>query len=637
VLGVRGLATALALVAGVVAVATGVVLARSPDAADITWAAVAVTLGLPAVALGLVVTRRRPTNVVGALLVGMGLAPCVVGLLDTMATASVRVPGMVPSVLTALDNGVWMLWYLPVALLALYFPDGTLPSPRWRPVAIGLPVVAVALEVREGLDTSDDALVLALMAVFLGLLVAAATALVRRYRRADAVRGAQLAWIALAMMFLPITLLLCWASYLFLGRVDLVLIGLVLTYLAIPTATTIAMLRHGLYDSRRALSTTVAYTVVTAGLLGVFATTSALSGVLAGRDSVVAAAFVTAVCVLALAPLRQRVQRMVDRRLYPVRRAALAALDVLRQQVHIGQSVPECVETVLGEALRDSSLRVGYRLPGRDDLVDATGVALPAVAGHDSVPVRVGDVEIGVLRWHGGSSRELLRELAAACALLVELVRLRIELGQALRNVEASRSRLQHISYQERRRLERDLHDGAQQRLVTLGMALRLAQRQLRAGPVDVDGLLDHGVAELGTAVAELRQLAHGLRPSSLDDGLGPALAGLTSTMPMSVVLDVHSGELPEDVVTTAYYVVAESITNAAKHARAERVRVHVERCDDRLRVEVTDDGIGGAAFSDGTGLTGLSDRVAATGGTLRVRSPAGAGTQVEAVLPCAS
>jgi signal transduction histidine kinase len=168
-------------------------------------------------------------------------------------------------------------------------------------------------------------------------------------------------------------------------------------------------------------------------------------------------------------------------------------------------------------------------------------------------------------------------------------------------------------------------------------MALRLAQRRLRAGPVDVDGLLDHGVAELGTAVAELRQLAHGLRPSSLDDGLGPALAGLTSTMPVSVVLDVRADELPEDVATTAYYVVAESVTNAVKHARAERVRVHVEQCDGQLRIEVTDDGIGGAALSDGSGLSGLSDRVAATGGTLTVLSPAGAGTQVEAVLPCVS
>jgi signal transduction histidine kinase len=631
---------ALALFAGAVVVATGAILAMSPTASDAGYLGVVVVLTLPAVALGLIVARRRPGNVVGPLLVGMGLAPCLVGLLDIATTVSARRPGVVPGahVLSTLDGGAWTLWYLPVALLALYFPDGALLSPRWRAVAIGLPLLVVAFELPPAVNDTGpdpDPITLVLLLALLGALVAAVTALVRRYRRADAARQAQLTWFALGGMFLPATLLLCWTSYLLLGTVDLVMVGLVATYLAIPAATTIAMLRHRLYDPGRALSTTVAYTVVTAVLLGVFAGVSALSGVLVGRDSVVAAAIVTALCLLALAPARSRVQRIVDRRLYPVRRAALSALDELLHQVHSGQSTPERVESVLREVLRDSSLCVGYRLPGHDDLVDANGTALPATVD-DSVPVRVGDVEIGVLRWSGPRSRELLRELAAACALLVELVRLRIELSRALRDVEVSRSRLQHIGYQERRRLERDLHDGAQQRLVTLGMALRLAQRRLVTGTVDVDGLLDHGVAELGTAVAELRQLAHGLRPSSLDDGLGPALAALTSTMPMSIELDVLAGELPEDVTTTAYYVIAEAITNAAKHAQAARISVNVAQREERLCVTVTDDGIGGAAPHAGSGLSGLGDRVAAAGGTLRVHSPAGAGTHVEAVLPCA-
>ncbi|HEY4456902.1 MAG TPA: hypothetical protein VGN81_21500 [Pseudonocardiaceae bacterium] len=115
---------------------------------------------------------------------------------------------------------------------------------------------------------------------------------------------------------------------------------------------------------------------------------------------------------------------------------------------------------------------------------------------------------------------------------------------------------------------------------MTLGMALRLAQRRLGTGTVDVDELLDHGVAELGTAVAELRQIAHGLRPSSLDDGLGPALAALASTMPLSIELDVQAGELPEDIAITAYYVVTEAITNAAKHAQAGSIAVRVGRLD---------------------------------------------------------
>ena len=638
--GAQRLATVLALVAGVVAVATGAVLALSPTGSDVEYFIVIVVLALSAVVLGLVVARRRPANAVGPLLVGMGLAPCVIGLLDIVKTVAARRPGVVPGadVLAALDYVIWPLWYLPVAMLALYFPDGALLSRRWRVVAVGLPLVILALALPQATEDNGypTAFGVVLLAGFLALLVAAATALVRRYRRADDVRRAQLTWFVLGGMFMPATLLLCWTSYLLLGRADLVLIGLAATYLAIPAATTIAMLRHRLYDPGRALSTTVAYTVVTAGLLGIFAGVAALSGVLAGRDSAVVAAVVTALCVVALAPTRDRVQRVVDRRLYPIRRAGLTALDTLLQKVHSGQSEPEQVEAVLREVLRDPSVRVGYRLPGRDDLVDANGVALP-IATDYSVPVRVGDVEIGVLRWAGAGSRELLRDMAAACAVLVELVRLRIELAQALREVEVSRNRLQHIGYRERRRLERDLHDGAQQRLVTLGMALRLAQRQLRGGAVDVDGLLDHGVAELGTAVAELRQLAHGLRPSSLDDGLGPALAALTSTLPMSIELDVRTGDLADDVATTAYYVVAEAVTNATKHAQAECIAVRVGQRSGQLRVEVADDGIGGATPGAGSGLAGLGDRVAAAGGRLRVDSPAGVGTRIEAVLPCAS
>jgi signal transduction histidine kinase len=152
-----------------------------------------------------------------------------------------------------------------------------------------------------------------------------------------------------------------------------------------------------------------------------------------------------------------------------------------------------------------------------------------------------------------------------------------------------------------------------------------------------MNGLLDQGVAELGTAVAELRQLAHGLRPSSLDDGLGPALAALTSTMPVRVELDVRAGSLPDDVSTTAYYVASEAIANASKHAGAATIGLRVAREGGGLRVEVADDGIGGAVPRTGSGLAGLADRVAAAGGVLRVHSPVGSGTVVEAVLPCAS
>jgi signal transduction histidine kinase len=166
-------------------------------------------------------------------------------------------------------------------------------------------------------------------------------------------------------------------------------------------------------------------------------------------------------------------------------------------------------------------------------------------------------------------------------------------------------------------------------------MALRLAQRHLDDGSIDVDGLLDQSVAELGTAVAELRQIAGGLRPSSLDDGLAAALANLARNMPVPVVLEVCPGLLPDHLATTAYYVASEALANAVKHARAGAVTLTVTRVEQRVRVCVRDDGAGGASIRPGAGLAGLADRVAAAGGAFRVNSQRGHGTLVEAVLPC--
>jgi signal transduction histidine kinase len=320
-----------------------------------------------------------------------------------------------------------------------------------------------------------------------------------------------------------------------------------------------------------------------------------------------------------------------------LRRAALTAIEQLRGRIHAGQARPEQLQAVLQAALRDPALRVGYRLPGSDTLVDAAGTPID-VAGTDIAAVHLNGHDIGALVKGRVGSRELLRELANASALLVEVVRLRIELNQALHDVESSRARLLHAGYQERRRLERDLHDGAQQRLVSLGMALRLAQRHLDDGTTDVNGLLDQAVAELATAVAELRQIAHGLRPSSLDDGLDNALTTLANNTPVPVTLDVRGDlMLPDDVATTAYYVASEATANAVKHARADAISLRVVRLDGQLTVQISDDGQGGAKVRPGTGLAGLTDRVAAAGGALLVHSPSGHGTLVQAVLPCAS
>jgi signal transduction histidine kinase len=461
--------------------------------------------------------------------------------------------------------------------------------------------------------------------------------MVTKYRRAgDPVHRAQLKWFAFAALWLPVTLLLCLAGYLLLGSPGPVVLGLYGLFVTIPVATSIALLRHDLYDIDKALSAAVTYTAVTAALLGLYTLVTALGGLLLGRGDPATAVGATAVCAVALAPLRVRLQRGVDRRMYPQRRAALAAIEDLHRRTRAGQAEPEELESVLRAALRDPELTVAYRVPGANAMVTAAGAPLAVDSGR-LTPIATSGQQIGVLVGGRGVSAQLLREVAAACALLVEVARLRIELSGALREVEASRARLLAAGYQERRRLERDLHDGAQQRLVSLGMALRLAQRHLDDSTVDVNGLLDQSVAELGTAVAELRAIAHGLRPSSLDDGLDAALRALAGTLPCSVSVQVDAGDVAENVATTAYYVVAEAVTNAVKHARPRWIGLTVTREQTELAVQVSDDGQGGARLLPGSGLAGLVDRVAAAGGALTLDSPPGRGTTVRAVLPCAS
>ncbi|HEY7272889.1 MAG TPA: histidine kinase [Actinoplanes sp.] len=636
-------------------------VAIAGQAGDAVYFAIATVLGLASVVLGVVVAVHRPGNLVGALLVLVGLVPIAMVAGDVYNDAYAARPDLVPAsaLLTSLDPGTWMFLYVPPAFLALIFPDGRLPAGRrWRALAAALLAVPVAFVILAAFDPTPFeppfadvphvfdagrftpillAIGVALLPIFLGLLIATAVSVVVRHRReTDPVRRAQVKWFALGALFVPATLLLCWLSYLLTDGPDLVLVGLAATYVAIPTATAIAVLRHDLYDVDRAFSAAVTYGIVTAALLAVYTVATFLAGVALGRQSTVAAAAATALCAALLAPLRTRLQRWVDRRFYPSRQRALAAIDDLRTRTHAGTARPEQLEDVLRTALRDPDLRIGYRVPGRDGLVDADGRPLAIEA---AVPVRLGGAEIGALAARG--SRELLREIAAASALLVEVVRLRVELSGALREVESSRTRLLSVSYAERRRLEHDLHDGAQQRLVALGMAMRLGQRHLTDGRTDVNGLLDQAVAEIGTAVAELRQIAHGLRPSSLDDGLVNALAMMVGRVPVPITLDVQPETrydgLPDVVATTAYYVASEAVVNAVRHASASSIGLRLVRDSDALTVQVRDDGPGGATLRPGAGLAGLADRVAAAGGGLRLTSPAGNGTLVEAVLPCAS
>jgi signal transduction histidine kinase len=208
--------------------------------------------------------------------------------------------------------------------------------------------------------------------------------------------------------------------------------------------------------------------------------------------------------------------------------------------------------------------------------------------------------------------------------------------ARRLTEVEQSRARIVAAGYEERRRLERDLHDGAQQRLVSIGLALRHIQGQLPA-PSREAGELDATVAELGEAIRELRELARGVRPARLDDGLGAALRELASRSALRTVVDATEERFQDHLETAAYFVVSEALANAAKHARASEVTVTAARQNGSLLVCVRDNGVGGACPAEGSGLGGMTDRVAALGGSVSVDSPLGHGTAVTVELPCES
>jgi signal transduction histidine kinase len=217
------------------------------------------------------------------------------------------------------------------------------------------------------------------------------------------------------------------------------------------------------------------------------------------------------------------------------------------------------------------------------------------------------------------------------------LVTLDAELRESLAELRASRARIVQAGDAERRRLERDLHDGAQSRLVALKLLLSRARLRARGTDEGLEAMLSEAIDELDTSLSELRELARGIHPAVLtDQGLEPALQALASRAPVPVTVETAAGErLPGPVESAAYFVVSEALANVAKYAQATQASVAVRRANGRVTVDVTDDGVGGADAASGSGLRGLADRVAALDGTLAVESPAGAGTHLHAEIPC--
>jgi signal transduction histidine kinase len=292
-------------------------------------------------------------------------------------------------------------------------------------------------------------------------------------------------------------------------------------------------------------------------------------------------------------------------------------------------------------ALHDPSLALAYWVPEYDTYVDVDGrpVALPVDGdGRVATLVERNGVRVAALV-HDGALRdepELVGAVTAAAGIALENERLQADLRARLEELRGSRARIVEAGDSERRRLERDLHDGAQQRLISLSVTLQLMACRLDAGSEAVE-LLDSARGDVAASLEELRELAHGIHPAVLaDHGLDVALESLAARARLPVGLSVDVDErLPEAVEVAAYYLVSETLTNVAKYARAQAASVLVARRNRRLLVEVVDDGVGGADPVRGSGLRGLADRVEALDGRLRVWSPEGRGTRIRADIPC--
>ena len=296
----------------------------------------------------------------------------------------------------------------------------------------------------------------------------------------------------------------------------------------------------------------------------------------------------------------------------------------------------------LARVLRDDTLTLGYWVAERGEYVDALGRPIqldsqPSERARTTIDFEGEPVAVIVHDAALTEEQELVDAAIAATRLAIINERLQAEVRAQLAQVQASRARIVQAGDAERRRLERDLDDGAQQRLVSLSLAMRMLESQARSADEGLAHEVERIANELKRAIDELRDLAHGIHPAVLtEQGLGVAIEALAEVAPVPTrVLAVPEGRLSPSVEATAYFTISEALANAGKHAQATAIDLTAHLETGRLIVEVSDNGKGGADLCGGTGLAGIDDRVAAIGGSFRLDSPAGGGTRLRAELPC--
>ncbi len=647
--------------------------------------------GLAFAAVGGLIGTRRPGNVVGWLCLTIALLWMLISVTSGVSTWALQTDSL-PRSLALWLGWVGWLWTVPLGLmgthLPLRLPEGRLLSPRWRSYSrlctavIALVTLLAATEsVRvQGIPGTANPTRMPWLDPFQSLFVllplsflGGIASVVVRYRRADADERHQIRWVAFGgMVFVTSFLAVLVALYIFSipegsaafqALTNLTLLG----YAAIPVAIGFSVLKYRLYD----IDVVISKTVVFAGLAGFI--TVVYVAIVVGVGSLIGSGgepnlglsvVATAVVAVAFGPVRQRVQRLANRLVYGVRATPYEVLSAF--SARMGETVDSDELLVrmarllaqgTGAARARVWLRVGAQVrpaaawPDDDDqpapLTLTDDSTLPALPGADAVaPVVHHGQLLGALtvtKARGETltptDSKLLADLAAQAGLVLRNVRLTAELYQRLDDLRASRQRLVAAQDTERRRLERDLHDGAQQQLVALKVKLALARTIATREHADLAAqVLGQLAGDADDAITTLRDLARGIYPPLLAaEGLPAALRSQAAKAPLPVT--VHADGItryPQDTEAAVYFCCLEALQNTAKYAAATHATITLTETGEQLVFTVADDGQGFNPDTTprGAGLTNITDRLHALGGTVEVESAPGAGTRVTGQLP---
>ncbi|MEX1103360.1 MAG: histidine kinase [Dehalococcoidia bacterium] len=610
-----------------------------------------------AAAVGSVLVVRRPGHPVGWLFLAFAVVLPGSFVLDQYAAyGALARRGSLPAAdfVAVVGDQIFIPWLMLPALILLLTPTGRLtvrPSRLAGLAIVGGGAVAFTAAMfrpyrgaHQSLGLIENPLALdeisgplsivgwtALVIMHLGV-IAAAVLLAVRFWTAQGDERRQLRWLALAAIPFPILVVGAFVAAVL--NQELILTFLAAGFVAaIPVAALLAIEQYRLYDVDRLLSRGLTYSLLTALLVGCYAVvvifvSEALGG-LAGSSQI--AAVVATLAVVSLAnPARRRLQDALDRRFN--RRRFDAVATVRRHVADPARDVP--LDHVLRDALSDPGLRVAYWIEDRELWVGQDG--LQATPPPDALLVEHAGLALASVSLDAArADLATARAVVAAARPELENERLRAAIALQLAEVRESRGRIVAAQQAERERIERNLHDGAQQRLLALALELRAAE--VSGEPGRAQSTLRRGVDELQLAIQELRDLANGLRPAALQDGgLAAALDMLANRTPIAVRVTATDRRFEPALEEAAWFIACESVANAVKHARPTGIDIYAGADNGCLVLTVADDGSGGADPA-GRGLRGIADRAEAAGGRLVVSDRAEGGTLVLAELPCGS